>query len=77
MELGSTSSYDRAAVVKLSASEMIKYRDMHKNLKFSLVNGQTLEGSVRWFDDDAIHIVTGERNEVTILKHAILFFSAL
>ena len=71
MDLGIDRSKDRAAVVLLSESEMIRYRDERKVLTFSLLNGEELEGSVRWFDSVSIHLVDAERNELTLFKHAI------
>jgi RNA chaperone Hfq len=76
MELGASHSSDRSPHVKISSAEMIKFRDERKVLRFTLTNGQELEGAVRWFDEDAVHIVTGERDEMTVYKHAILYFSA-
>lgn len=71
MDLGIDRSKDRAPVVLLSESEMIRYRDERRVLTFSLLSGGEIEGSVRWFDAATIHIVDSERNELTLFKHAI------
>ncbi len=76
MDLGIDRSKDRAPVVLLSESEMIRYRDERRVLTFSLLNGGEIEGSVRWFDAAAIHIVDAERNELTLFKHAIQHYRA-
>jgi sRNA-binding regulator protein Hfq len=54
--------------------ELIKFRDERKPLVFQLTNGEKIEGAVRWFDDATIHIVTFERNEMTLFRHAILYY---
>ncbi|GAB4452720.1 MAG: hypothetical protein OHK0029_04160 [Armatimonadaceae bacterium] len=68
------SSSERQPAVQLHASELIKYRDERRTLRFTLIGGETLEGAVRWFDDAAIHVVLADRNEITLFKHAILFY---
>lgn len=55
-------------------AELIKFRDERKLLTFTLLGGETREGAVRWFDDNAIHIVTPEREELTLFRHAILYY---
>lgn len=77
MELGASHASDRAHHVKLSSSAMIRLRDERKVLRFTLINGEKIEGAIRWFDEDAVHIVNGDRDELTLLKHAILYFSAV
>ena len=67
-------SRDRMPTIQLSSAAMIRLRDEHSNLAFHLINGQTLNGQVKWFDETTIHIVTGEGNEITVLKHAILYY---
>jgi len=76
MELGSDRSRDRAPMVLLSESEMIRYRDERKTLTFTLTGGGEIEGAVRWFDAETVHIVDAERNELTLFKHAIQFYRA-
>ncbi len=73
MEGAAASSHDRAFEVQLHNAELIKFRDERKILTVVLTNGDTLEGFVRWFDDQAIHLVVGgpERNGTTVFKHAI------
>lgn len=74
MDFGPTR--DRTPTIQLSSAAMIRLRDERTILAFLLVNGQTLTGSVKWFDDHAIQIVTGEGKEITIHKHAILYYHA-
>lgn len=54
--------------------ELGRYQNERKALVFTLTGGGTLEGVIRWFDDQAIHIVTPEREEVTLLRNALLYF---
>lgn len=74
MEFGSSTSSDRSPAVLLHATELIKYRDERKTLQFSLLGGEILEGVIRWFDEETIHIAGPERTEVTLFKHAIAFY---
>lgn len=69
-------SRDRMPTIQLSSAAMIRLRDERSNLDFSLINGQTLTGQVKWFDETTIHILTGEGAEITILKHSILYYKA-
>ena len=75
-EGAATSARDVTPHVLLSSSELIKYRDERKTLAFTLVNGQVLEGVIRWFDSEAIHIATGDRDELTLVRHSLLYYSA-
>ena len=74
MEGAAASSYDRNPPILLSASEMIRFRDERKTLHFTLTGGQSIEGAVRWFDAETVHLVTADRSEVTVQKHAILYY---
>ncbi len=78
MEGAAASSRDRAFEVQLHNAELIKFRDERKILTIVLTGGETLEGFVRWFDDQAIHLVVGgsERSETTVFKHAIVRYQA-
>jgi sRNA-binding regulator protein Hfq len=67
---------DRPPPVLLSATELIRHRDERKTLTFSLVNGATVTGVVRWFDETAYHIGTADGSELTLLKHAVLYYKA-
>lgn len=67
-------SRDRMPTIQLSAAAMIRLRDEHANLTFHLINGQTLSGQVKWFDETTIHIMAGDGSEITVLKHAILYY---
>jgi sRNA-binding regulator protein Hfq len=66
---------DRTMTVSLSSSTMIRLRDEKKTLTFNLINGQKLQGVVRWFDDGAYHIALDDRTELTVLRHAVLYYS--
>ena len=45
-------------------------------MTFTLTNGTTLDGVVRWYDDDAVCIASENRDEVTVYKHAIVSFQS-
>jgi sRNA-binding regulator protein Hfq len=74
MEGAPSGSGDRSRTVHLHTAELIKYRDERKSLLFTLIGGENLEGVIRWFDDEAIHIVGPERTEATLFKHAITYY---
>jgi sRNA-binding regulator protein Hfq len=74
MEGGSSTSSDRPPVVLLHTAELIKHRDERKTLQFTLIGGESLEGVIRWFDEEAIHLVGPERTEVTVFKRAIAYY---
>lgn len=77
MEISPSGGNERQPHVLLHAAELIKFRDERKTLQFTLTNGATIEGAVRWFDEHAIHVVTtADRSELTLFKHAILFYRA-
>jgi sRNA-binding regulator protein Hfq len=54
--------------------ELIRYRDNRTPLQFRLVNGETIEGSIRWYDHTALRIVQPDRTELTLLLHAIIYY---
>jgi sRNA-binding regulator protein Hfq len=56
--------------------ELIKFRDSHTTLLFKLVNGDTLEGAIRWYDDQAIRLVQSDRSEITLFRRAIAFYQS-
>ncbi len=74
MEGAAASSHDRTFEVQLHNAELIKFRDERKILTVVLTNGDTVEGFVRWFDDQAVHLVISgpDRSETTVFKHAIV-----
>ena len=74
MNLAPNGGNDRMPTVKRGDSEMIRARDERRTLLFTLSNGTTVEGVVRWFDDDAIGITDENRDETTLFKHAVLYF---
>ena len=76
MEMGSSGGNERIPQVQRHTAELIRARDERRALVFTLVNGNVLEGAVRWFDDDAVCIVNGDRDEITVFKHAILHYQA-
>jgi RNA chaperone Hfq len=69
-------SRDRMPVIQLSSAAMIRLRDEHTQLAFLLVNGQTLTGQVKWFDDFTVNVLTPEGMEITVQKHAIVYYHA-
>lgn len=54
--------------------EMIKFRDNRTALTVTLLDGQTLEGAIRWYDDRALRLVQADRSEVTVYLHAIAYY---
>ena len=52
-------------------AELSKYREHRTSLLFTLLNGQELQGSIRWFDDLAIKVVQADRSEITVYHQAI------
>lgn len=76
MEGAASTSGDRLPSIHLHTAELIKYRDERKSLVFTVLGGDSLEGFIRWFDDEAIHLVEPDRNEVTLFKHSVLFYRA-
>jgi len=74
MNLAPTGGNERPPAVKRNESEMIRARDERRTLVFSLTNGTTVEGVVRWFDDYAVCIADDNRDEITLYKHAVLYF---
>nr|WP_309691223.1 hypothetical protein [Armatimonas sp.] len=69
-------SRDRMPTIQLSSAAMIRLRDEHTILAFLLINGQTLNGQVKWFDESSIHVLTTEGAEITLLKRAIIYYQA-
>ncbi len=76
MDVAAVGSGDRYPQVQQHSSELIRFRDERRSLVFALQGGETIEGSVRWFDDHTIHIVTADRDELTVYKHAVLYYKA-
>ncbi len=76
MSFGSSGGNERPAPMKRSDSEMIRARDERRPMTFTLMDGNILEGVVRWFDDEAICIGNENRDEITVYKHAIQSFKA-
>jgi RNA chaperone Hfq len=74
MDVASVGSNERAPQVQRHNAEMIRFRDERRTLVFTLTNGTTLEGAVRWFDDEAVCVVDGNRDETTVFKHAIVHY---
>ena len=66
---------DKLPPVQLSSAAMIRHRDEKADLAFTLINAQILVGQVRWFDDNSIHIIASTGTEITLLKHAILYYN--
>ena len=76
MEGAAASSRDRVMPVQQHVGELIKFRDERKTLRFTLISGDVVEGVVRWFDDNALHITLADRNEITLFKHAVSYYAA-
>ncbi len=54
--------------------ELIKYRDNRTSLAVTLMNGETIEGAVRWYDHLALRLVQADRSELTVYLHAIAYY---
>ncbi|MGI4789893.1 MAG: Hfq-like protein [Janthinobacterium lividum] len=54
--------------------ELIKYRDNRTMIAVTLMNGETMEGAIRWHDHMALRMVQADRTEVTISLHAIAYY---
>jgi sRNA-binding regulator protein Hfq len=54
--------------------ELIKYRDNRTLLTVTLMNGETVEGAIRWHDPIALRLVQADRSEITIHLHAIAYY---
>lgn len=74
MDISPNASRDTHPHTRLHTAELIKYRDERKTLVFTLSGGDTVEGSIRWFDEEAIHVVLPDRDELTLFKHAIHYY---
>lgn len=56
--------------------DLIKYRDNRTILTVTLLNGEIMEGAVRWYDEHALRLVQADRNEVTVYLHAVAYYRA-
>lgn len=54
--------------------DFIKYRDNRTVLTFTLLDGQSLEGAIRWFDSYAVRLVQADRSELTLHLHAVAYY---
>lgn len=54
--------------------ELIKYRDNRTLLAVTLMNGETVEGAIRWYDHLALRLVQADRSELTVHLHAIAYY---
>jgi len=54
--------------------ELIKYRDLRTLLMFHLLNGDVIEGSVRWYDNIALGVLRPNNSEITLFYNAISFY---
>ncbi len=74
MNIAPSGGNDRPPTVQRSDAEMIRARDERRTIVFTLTSGTTVEGVVRWYDDNTICIADESRDEVTVFKHAILHY---
>lgn len=56
--------------------DLIKYRDNRTVLIVTLLNGEVMEGAVRWYDEYALRLVQADRSEVTVYLHAVSYYRA-
>lgn len=54
--------------------ELIKYRDNRTMLTVKLITGEILEGAVRWYDSQCLHLIQPDRSELTLYIQAIAFY---
>ena len=54
--------------------ELIKYRDNRTLLAVTLMNGEKMEGAIRWYDQFALRLVQADRSEVTVHLHAVAYY---
>jgi RNA chaperone Hfq len=66
---------DRLPTIQLSSSAMIRQRDEKSVLTFTLTSGQAVSGTVLWFDDYTVHLKQSNGAELTLFKHAVLYYS--
>jgi RNA chaperone Hfq len=74
MEMAVGTTRERLSPIPQHIAELTKFRDERKQLTFTLMNGQTIEGAIRWFDEETIHLVTADRQEITLFLHAIVSY---
>jgi sRNA-binding regulator protein Hfq len=67
---------ERYERIPLHEIELIKLRDNRTALVIKLVTGETLDGVIRWYDEQAIRLVDVDRSEVTIYRQAIAYYKA-
>ena len=65
---------DREERIAPHEIELIKYRSNRTPLEFRLTSGELVEGAIRWYDDQAIRIVLSDRTEMTLFRHAIVYY---
>ncbi len=56
--------------------DLIKYRDSRTALIVTMMNGEIMEGAVRWYDEYALRLVQADRSEVTVYLHAVAYYRA-
>ena len=74
MEVAHTGTGERHPSVQMHAAELIKFRDERQQIVFTLTTGERIQGSVRCFDDHAIHVVVQDQAGVTVFKHALAYY---
>lgn len=68
------SSAEREERIEPSEVELIRYRDSRMPLVFALANGNTIEGTIAWYDRSAIKIVQADRAEITVRLSAVISY---
>lgn len=76
MEMAVGTTREHTSPIPQHIAELTRFRDDRKQLKFTLSNGEAIEGAIRWFDDMTIHVVTAEREEITLFLHALASYRA-
>lgn len=62
--------------IALREIELIKFRDTATPLVLKLTTGESLEGVIGWYDEQAIHLVQMGKEEVTVYCRAIAYYKA-
>lgn len=44
-------------------------------ITFHTINDRIFKGQIIWFDDDTFHISLENNQKITILRHAVIFYS--
>lgn len=60
-----------------SEAELKKFIRLEVNMEFVLTTGQHFKGKLLWADNMAFHVKLENEKIITILRHAIIYYSAI